>query len=141
MLKDLTLEMCVPSLRCMAAHRMHRKMPNYATCQPRVLGRRIRKTHRRVLGRGYCETYTPACPSCIASLACAERHAPTVLTWVSRTAVCTSSIPWDRLDQILQGTLVTRLLAFVQGRRHIVLEEEAVRAELGDQGAAERARR
>lgn len=27
MLRDLTLEMCVPSLRCSAAHRMHRKMP------------------------------------------------------------------------------------------------------------------
>lgn len=27
MLSDLTLEMCVPSFRCSAAHRMHRKMP------------------------------------------------------------------------------------------------------------------
>lgn len=29
MLSDLTLEMCVPSLRWIDAHRMHRKMPNY----------------------------------------------------------------------------------------------------------------
>lgn len=28
MLRDLTLEMCVPSLRWMAAHRMHKKTPN-----------------------------------------------------------------------------------------------------------------
>lgn len=27
-LKDLTLEMCVPILRCSAAHRMQRKTPN-----------------------------------------------------------------------------------------------------------------
>lgn len=32
-LKDLTLEMCVPSLRCRAAHRMQRKMPSYSSCQ------------------------------------------------------------------------------------------------------------
>lgn len=29
MLSDLTLDICVPSLRWMDAHRMHRKMPNY----------------------------------------------------------------------------------------------------------------
>lgn len=29
MLKDLTLEICVPSLRWIAAHRMHKKMPIY----------------------------------------------------------------------------------------------------------------
>ena len=29
MLSDLTFEMCVPSLRWMAAHRMHRNMPSY----------------------------------------------------------------------------------------------------------------
>lgn len=34
MLKDLTLEMCVPSLRCRAAHRMHRKMPRLQLAHP-----------------------------------------------------------------------------------------------------------
>lgn len=29
MLNDLTFEIWVPNFRCMAAHRMHRKMPNY----------------------------------------------------------------------------------------------------------------
>lgn len=29
MLNDLTLDTCVPSFRCMVAHRMHKKMPNY----------------------------------------------------------------------------------------------------------------
>lgn len=29
MLSDLTLDICVPSLRWIDAHRMHRKMPNY----------------------------------------------------------------------------------------------------------------
>ena len=69
------------------------------------------------------------------------RHVPTVLTWVSRAAVCTRSIPRHRLDEVLQGALITRLLAFVQGRRHVVLKEEPVRAELGYEGVAERARR
>lgn len=40
MLSDLTFEMCVPSLRCSAAQRMHRKMPNcdrqYCTRHTRV---------------------------------------------------------------------------------------------------------
>lgn len=31
MLNDFTLDMCVPSFRCMVAHRMHKKMPNYST--------------------------------------------------------------------------------------------------------------
>ena len=34
MLSDLTLEMCVPSLRCKAAHRMHRKMPRLQLAHP-----------------------------------------------------------------------------------------------------------
>lgn len=29
MLSDLILDICVPSLRWIDAHRMHRKMPNY----------------------------------------------------------------------------------------------------------------
>lgn len=33
-LRDLTLEMCVPSLRCRAAHRMHRKMPRLQLAHP-----------------------------------------------------------------------------------------------------------
>ena len=28
-LNDLTFDICVPSLRCRAAHRMHRKIPSY----------------------------------------------------------------------------------------------------------------
>lgn len=36
MLKDLTLEMCVPNFRWMAAHRMHRKTPNCGHCQCRL---------------------------------------------------------------------------------------------------------
>lgn len=39
MLKDLTFEMCVPSLRCMAAQRMHRNTPSYkenSDGQPRI---------------------------------------------------------------------------------------------------------
>jgi hypothetical protein len=30
MLNDLTFEMCVPSLRCKAAQRMHKNMPSYS---------------------------------------------------------------------------------------------------------------
>lgn len=33
MLKDLTFEMCVPSLRCMAAQRMHRNTPRLHDAQ------------------------------------------------------------------------------------------------------------
>lgn len=34
MLKDLTLEMCVPILRCKEAHRMHKKMPKFQLAHP-----------------------------------------------------------------------------------------------------------
>ena len=47
MLRDLTLEMCVPSLRCNEAHRMHRKMPSCSNIgQLNVLAREesIRRT-------------------------------------------------------------------------------------------------
>lgn len=37
MLKDLTLEMCVPSLRCRAAHRRQRKMPRLQLAHPGFL--------------------------------------------------------------------------------------------------------
>lgn len=34
MVKDLTLEMCVPSLRCRAAHRIHKKIPIFQLAHP-----------------------------------------------------------------------------------------------------------
>jgi hypothetical protein len=46
------------------------------------------------------------------------------LTWIPRAAIRACAVPRDRFDQVLQGTLITRLLAFVQGRRHRVWTEE-----------------
>jgi hypothetical protein len=39
-------------------------------------------------------------------------------TWILCAAVGTGAVAGDRLDQVLQGTLVARLLAFVQDRGH-----------------------
>lgn len=64
MLSDLTLDICVPSLRWIDAHRMHRKIPNYVklvvcegqrgeeACRSRDEG------HRSVAG-GVEGTYAP----------------------------------------------------------------------------------
>lgn len=54
MLKDLTLEICVPSLRWMAAHRMHRKMPIYQGTVSRFESN----------GGSHENPYIPACPTC-----------------------------------------------------------------------------
>lgn len=51
---------------------------------------------------------------------------PGAHTWIPRAAVCACPVAGDRLDELLQGALITRLLAFVQSRRHGVWEEEAV---------------
>lgn len=57
MLSDLTLDICVPSLRWIDAHRMHRKMPNYhelAFCDVQGGGKacRSRDSGRRGVAEG-----------------------------------------------------------------------------------------
>jgi hypothetical protein len=124
-LKDLTFEICVPSLRCRAAHRMHRKMPNYSVRQSWVAFRSGR--HRRRYdtwswkGRDVRSSSPILC-----SIVSIHRKtcAALPLTWIPRAAICACAVPRNRLDQILQRTLITRLLTFVQGRRHTVWKEE-----------------
>jgi hypothetical protein len=53
MLKDLILEICVPSFRCSAAQRMQRKIPIY---RRRTVSLRIRSEVKAM-------TYIPTCPS------------------------------------------------------------------------------
>lgn len=66
MLSDLTLDICVPSLRWIDAHRMHRKMPN---CHQLVF-RGVQRGEKRVgrvmgaveplpRGEGRNRTYAP----------------------------------------------------------------------------------
>ena len=120
MLSDLTLDMCVPSLRWRAPQRMHKKMPNYCAL---VTAWRImdmpasgrRRSWKKV--KTGAETYTPACPSCLSSVGC-QPVASVGLTWIAHTAVCADAIPGNRLDEVLQGALVARLLALVQGGGH-----------------------
>jgi hypothetical protein len=131
-LRDLTLEICVPSLRCSAAHRMHRKMPSYSRRQFWfAVGRG--SVHRKVRIRFVIwvdlRSSLPILYNLV-SIRTAQRHAPLRLTWVPRATVCACAVSRNSLDEILQGALITRLLAFVQGRRHIVGKEEAVRAEV-----------
>ena len=53
MLKDLILEICVPSFRCSAAQRMQRKIPIY----------RRRTVSLRIRSEVKATTYIPTCPS------------------------------------------------------------------------------
>lgn len=57
--KDLTLEIWVPNLRCNAAHRMHRKSP---ICCPTISISCFRSDTTG--GSGQSDTYIPTCPSC-----------------------------------------------------------------------------
>lgn len=64
MLSDLTLDICVPSLRWIDAHRMHRKMPNYVklvVCdgQRGEEARRSRDEGHRGVAEGREDTYAP----------------------------------------------------------------------------------
>lgn len=64
MLSDLTLEICVPSLRWIDAHRMHRKMPNYhelVCCTVQGGKQRVGRVGEGVemLARGGGGTYAP----------------------------------------------------------------------------------
>ena len=63
MLSDLTFEMCVPSLRCKAAQRMHKKMPN-CICQYCVPSIDRFDVSGDGVGFAARKTYTPTCPSC-----------------------------------------------------------------------------
>ena len=68
MLSDLTLDMCVPSLRCRAPQRMHRKMPNYSASAI-VRRNTCTSVEGPVETAGGSETtYTPAGPSCLSSV-------------------------------------------------------------------------
>ena len=122
MLSDLTFEMCVPSLRCRAAQRMHRKMPNCVRqYQHRHTGRFDEPRDRvRVAAGKMWKTYTPAGPSYTQPCQPKSRSTRAPLTWILRTAVGASPVPRHRLDQLLQRPLVTRLLAFVQRGSHVV---------------------
>ena len=53
--KDLTLEMCVPSLRWIEAHRMHRKIP---------IWRATRQSRDSTGGKRSIGAYVPTCPCC-----------------------------------------------------------------------------
>ena len=113
MLNDLTLEMCVPSLRCKAAHRMHRKMPSYGICQYRVRDGRIGDGLESMeYSRSSLPILHGRCQYVSRSMRLGLR------TWIARAAVCAGAVAGHRLYQLLQCALVTRLLAFVQGRRH-----------------------
>lgn len=54
-----------------------------------------------------------------------------LLTWISGIAVGTRAVPRDRLDQLLQGTLVARLLALVQRGGHGLRKEVRVARRTG----------
>lgn len=40
-------------------------------------------------------------------------------TWIPRLAVCALVVPWDILDEVLQGLLVASLLALAEGTGHV----------------------
>lgn len=140
-LKDLTLEMWVPSLRCSAAQRMHRKMPNCHQTSVFASRREYAGSQRDAGPRDATrrDTYAPACPSYVARSVDADVHAcAPVLTWVLRATVGTGAVSRDRLDQILQRTLVARLLTLVQGGRHVLRKEERRLAQSTRSGSGRR---
>ena len=114
MLKDLILEMCVPSLRWSEAHRMHRNIPNYSSAS------NISPVSSDWF-LTFFYTHTPTSPSC------GDRSALGKLwlewkgrTWIPSSTVCTSVIAWHGLDQFLKGSLVARLVTLAQCGGHVV---------------------
>lgn len=70
MLSDLTLDICVPSLRWIDAHRMHKKMPNYhelVFCDVQRGKKRVGRVMEAVeaLPRGIARTLHDAQPTCL----------------------------------------------------------------------------
>jgi hypothetical protein len=121
MLSDLTLEMCVPSFRWRAAHRMHRKIPSYSESQSEF---RMSRGSIRVAVEAMWYTEVRHSHSNLPILRCSvsvvQLKARMLLTWVLCTTVSACTIPRHRLDQLLQCSLIARLLALVQGGCHLV---------------------
>ena len=42
-------------------------------------------------------------------------------TWIPSSAVCASIITWNGLDQVLEGSLITRLMTLAQCGGHVVI--------------------
>lgn len=111
MLSDLTLDICVPSLRWIDAHRMHRKMPN---CHQLVFRGEQRGEKRvgRVMGgcRGVAEgggeeshvrSMMPSLQVSRVSDGRSQDMRDQRLTWIPRLAVRALVVPGDILNEVL----------------------------------------
>jgi hypothetical protein len=60
-----------------------------------------------------------------------KQHVRVLFTWIPRTAIGAGAIPRNCFNQVLQRTLIARLLTFIQGRRHVSQKEERIARRLG----------
>lgn len=124
MLKDFTLEMCVPNFRWIAAHLMQRNTPSCAPCQYWSVICRIVVYRNGVAsigrGRGWrcLHSMRPMLRSAVSIDNRSEREGTVAPTWVSCLTVGAEVVSRDRLDQIVQDFFVTRLLALAEDARH-----------------------
>jgi hypothetical protein len=109
MLSDLTFEMWVPILRCMAAQLMQRKIPSCYSCQKGAQGGSDWYSHSNSTMLVQCQHSSSR--KCHVS--------PGLLTWVPRSAIGASIISRN-FQQILQHTLVASLLPLGDCTGHLV---------------------
>jgi hypothetical protein len=105
---------------------MHRKIPSYGESQSAL---RVSRDFPRVAveAKGYTEVrhLHSNLPILRCTVSMIQLKARMLLTWVLCTAVSAGAVSGDRLDQLLQRSLIARLLALVQGRCHLVVRSNA----------------
>lgn len=105
MVKDLTLEICVPNFRCSAAQRMQRKMP---ICQ----------RGQYVQASDQCQCLTFQLPHPIKKLVCDSSMESGGQTWGRGIAIGTSVVTRNGPDEFRKGLFIPRLLALAETGWH-----------------------
>lgn len=113
MVKDLTLEICVPNLRCNEAHRIQRKTPN-CTIEGQLS---FIYSLAGVIDSGrYVHSNLPILENQLA------RHIEHIYrnlhTWIRSTAISASVIARNSADEILESPFVAQLLALANAGNH-----------------------